>query len=64
MEGEGKALADSTKKLSDCKVEDYDCVVFVGGFGTMWDFPNDSDVQRLAVGVFEKGGRLHWLVAR
>lgn len=56
MEGEGKKMADNTKKLSDCKVADYDCVVFVGGFGTMWDFPDNKDVQRLAVGIFEKGG--------
>ena len=55
-EGEGKGLTENTKKLSECKVEDYDLVLFVGGFGVMWDFPDDPDVQRLAVGIYEKGG--------
>lgn len=49
-------LTKKTKKLSDCSADNFDCVLFVGGFGTMWDFPDDKDVQRLARDVFEKGG--------
>lgn len=55
-EGEGMAKAKASLKISDCKESDYDVVLFVGGFGTMWDFPDDKDVQRLARGVFEQGG--------
>jgi putative intracellular protease/amidase len=51
-----KGLTENTKKLSDCKSEDYHAVFFVGGFGTMWDFPDDPDVQRLAKEIYEKGG--------
>jgi putative intracellular protease/amidase len=31
-------------------------VFFVGGFGTMWDFPLNEHVQRLQIEVYEKGG--------
>ena len=54
--GSGKALTEKTAKLSDCSAKDYDVVLFVGGFGTMWDFPDDKDVQRLAKEVYENGG--------
>ena len=40
-------------KLADCKSEDYDCIFFAGGFGTMWDFPDDKDVQRLTREMYE-----------
>ena len=30
-----KGLTEKTVKLSECKSEDFDCVFFVGGFGTM-----------------------------
>lgn len=55
-EGEGLKEASASVKLSSCKAADYDCVLFVGGFGTMWDFPDDADVQRMARGVYENGG--------
>lgn len=51
-----KGLTEATVKLSDCKSEDFNAVFFVGGFGTMWDFPDDPDVQRLAAEIYEKGG--------
>lgn len=51
-----KKFYSETLALKDAKVEDYDAVFFVGGFGTMWDFPDDPDVQRLAAGMYEKGG--------
>ena len=52
---ETKALTENTMKLSDAKSEDYDAVFYVGGFGTMWDFPDDADVQRLAREMYESG---------
>jgi putative intracellular protease/amidase len=53
---DGKTCVSETIALKDAKVEDYDAVFFVGGFGTMWDFPDDPDVQRIASGIWGKGG--------
>ncbi|CAH1778074.1 unnamed protein product, partial [Owenia fusiformis] len=53
---ETKSLTQNTKKLSDCRSADYDAIFFVGGFGTMWDFPDDPDVQRLSAEIYDKGG--------
>ncbi len=35
---------------------DYDVIYFVGGHGTMWDFPGNADLSRLAAAVYEGGG--------
>jgi len=53
--GEGKKFTETTMKLSDCKTEDYDAIFFVGGFGVMWDFPDDPDVHRLVRELYESG---------
>lgn len=38
------------------KPADYSAVFFVGGHGTMWDFPADTRLQRIAAEVFDGGG--------
>jgi len=53
---ETKKLITETKLLKDMKATDFDAIFFVGGFGTMWDFPDDPDVQRLAKEIYENGG--------
>jgi putative intracellular protease/amidase len=35
---------------------DYDAVLFAGGHGTMWDFPDDPDLAAVARDVYEQGG--------
>jgi len=51
-----RALVDGTTKLSEVTdVSAFDAVFFAGGFGTMWDFPDDPDVQRIAKDMFEGG---------
>ena len=50
-----RALTEKTMKLSDANSADYDAVFYVGGFGTMWDFPDDPDVHRLAREMYEGG---------
>ena len=45
----------ATKKLSEVKPQDYGGVFFVGGHGTMWDFPDDADVQKIARVLYEAG---------
>ncbi|MFD2767895.1 type 1 glutamine amidotransferase domain-containing protein [Micromonospora eburnea] len=48
-------LAD-TPSLADVDPSDYDIVFFVGGHGTMWDFPTSPDVERVGRAVYEAGG--------
>jgi len=36
---------DVIPKLGDTDASGYDVLFFVGGFGTMWDFPDSPDVQ-------------------
>lgn len=48
-------LAD-TPKLADVDASQYDAVLFVGGHGTMWDFPNDPAVNAVGRTVYERGG--------
>lgn len=51
-----RALTENTKVLAECDAANYDLVFFVGGFGTMWDFPFDAKLAELAQGVYEQGG--------
>jgi putative intracellular protease/amidase len=44
-----------TKRLSELEPSDYSAVFFVGGHGTMWDFPDDTAVQRFARELYEAG---------
>ncbi len=34
----------------------YDAILFAGGHGTMWDFPDSAGLARLARRVYERGG--------
>jgi putative intracellular protease/amidase len=34
----------------------YDAIVYVGGHGTMWDFPNDMILSSIAASIYESGG--------
>jgi putative intracellular protease/amidase len=36
--------------------DDYDAIFFVGGHGTMWDFPDNAALARLAASIYEAGG--------
>ncbi len=45
-----------TLKLSSMKASDYNALIFAGGHGTMWDFPDNKDVLRLAAEIYENGG--------
>lgn len=46
----------NTPRLADIDPADYDAVLFVGGHGTMWDFPDDPDVARVGRDIYEAGG--------
>lgn len=52
----GKDLLANTKKLSDVNIKDYKAIVYAGGHGTMWDFPNDPSVLKKTAELYEAGG--------
>jgi putative intracellular protease/amidase len=35
---------------------DYDAIFYVGGHGTMWDFPSNSRLNEIAAQIYEQGG--------
>lgn len=45
-----------TLKPSDVNVKKYDAVFYAGGHGTMWDFPNNTELAEIASKVYERGG--------
>jgi putative intracellular protease/amidase len=44
--------------LSPDKVNpaDYTAIYYTGGHGVMWDFPDDSNLQKLALAIYDQGG--------
>lgn len=48
-----KKLLDSTRKLSDVRVADYDAIVVAGGQGPMFGFREDATLQRLLREFYE-----------
>jgi len=47
---------DNTATSSQVNAGDYAAILFVGGHGTMWDFPDDRDLTRLAASIYDNGG--------
>lgn len=35
---------------------DYDAIFYAGGHGTMWDFPNNETLAKIAAQIYEAGG--------
>ena len=42
-----RSKTEKNKKLSECVQTDYDAIFFAGGFGTMWDFPENEAVAKM-----------------
>ncbi|WP_125709606.1 type 1 glutamine amidotransferase domain-containing protein [Lacticaseibacillus porcinae] len=36
--------------------EDYVAIYYTGGHGVMWDFPDDPNLQKLALAIYDQGG--------
>ncbi len=51
-----RAKLDNTLKLSELDPAQYGAIIFAGGHGTMWDFADDKDIQRLSRQIYEKNG--------
>lgn len=47
---------DKTRTPAQVNANDYDAILFVGGHGTMWDFPDNSALARLAATIYDDGG--------
>jgi len=45
-----------TLPLAEVDPADYEVVHFAGGHGVMWDFPGNADVERVAAGIYARGG--------
>lgn len=45
----------NTLKLEDVKSSDYSAIMYVGGHGTMWDFPDSPAVLAITREMYEKG---------
>lgn len=56
---ENKKLMDKLKNtvsLENVDANKFDAIVFAGGHGTMWDFPNSESLNSLTANIYEKGG--------
>ncbi|MGW1346107.1 type 1 glutamine amidotransferase domain-containing protein [Kribbella sp. NPDC002412] len=47
---------DHTPTAAGLDASSYDAILFAGGHGTMWDFPNDQALASLAAAIYERGG--------
>lgn len=51
-----RSKIENTLKPSDIDPEDYSAIYYAGGHGTMWDFPDNIDLQNIAREIYERGG--------
>lgn len=45
-----------TVALKEVSPRDYQVIYFAGGHGTMWDFPDNKDVNHITAAIYENGG--------
>lgn len=46
----------NTMAMSEIEPDDYQVIYFAGGHGTMWDFPENADIERVTASIYENGG--------
>ncbi len=54
-----KAVQDrvaASAKPTDIDPADYSAIFYAGGHGTMWDFPDNADLARIAGAIYDAGG--------
>jgi putative intracellular protease/amidase len=42
--------------LAEVNPEDYRAIMFAGGSGPMWDFPNNPDISRISAAIYDNQG--------
>jgi len=47
---------EHTPAAADVDPTGYEVILFAGGHGTMWDFPDSAALARLATAIYEDGG--------
>lgn len=47
---------ENTPTPAQIHPSEYAAILFVGGHGTMWDFPNNPSLARVAASIYEAGG--------
>lgn len=45
-----------TKKPKEIEPKDYRAIYFTGGHGVMWDFPDNKELQEIALNIYENNG--------
>jgi len=50
------AKLDHTLRPADVRPSDYSAILFAGGHGVMWDFPDATNLQAIAVAIYEQEG--------
>jgi putative intracellular protease/amidase len=51
-----KIKLQNTLRPDQVEVAKYDAIFYVGGHGTMWDFADNADLQRITAAIYEAGG--------
>lgn len=46
----------TTRPVAEVDAVGYDAILYVGGHGTMWDFPDNENLARLGRDIYEAGG--------
>ncbi|QHX36949.1 type 1 glutamine amidotransferase domain-containing protein [Spiroplasma sp. BIUS-1] len=54
-EFKNKALTNSLKP-SQVNAKDYFAIYYTGGHGVMWDFPNNTELQKIAIKIYQNNG--------
>jgi putative intracellular protease/amidase len=50
------ARLQNTQATDDVDASGFDAIFYAGGHGTMWDFPDDPSLQRIAAEIYQRGG--------
>lgn len=51
-----RSSVEQTKTPAQVRAEDYAAIFYAGGHGTLWDFPDQRELARLAAQIYERGG--------
>ncbi|RCJ25474.1 thiamine biosynthesis protein ThiJ [Nostoc sp. ATCC 43529] len=50
------AQVENTLHPTEIDPSKYDAIFYAGGHGTMWDFPENSELANIAASIYERGG--------
>ena len=56
MDSQDYSKVSNTLKPVQVNPNDYVAVHYVGGHGTMWDFPDNTEIQNISREIYENGG--------